>query len=199
MLRTFGVRSLGYEHEVIGFDEALRREIRRHAAAGVSLSQSRQMIVADALAAQLVETLRDFVATLSRASEPTRVPLPGGSRWRKAFSPAGFVVHQRYDESAVSADDPSLLRRLALITTDARVWLWERGSSLTDPPWSGVIPVTGQTLRERRLLVGDGRIAVGETCAGQPAAVLEEGEPPWEPVEDVFRRIADQIVRGSLA
>jgi hypothetical protein len=172
------------------FDEALRREIRRHADSGMTLSDAQSKIEADALAAELAETLNDLVRTLRASAKATRVRVPSGSRWRQQYSPEGYLLHRdRTDD-----DNWSTLKRLTLLTPDARIWSWVRNHA-HQPAFHGFVPVTGEALRQRQIWVDDGPIAVGMTASGLPVVVRQKGEPPFDRIEDVLARIAHRRAR----
>lgn len=180
------------------FDDALRREIRRHADSGMRLSDARSTIEADALAAELADTLADLVRTLTASLRAARVHIPGGSRWRKQYSPEGYLLHRDHavgDGSADADDDSSALKRLTLLTPHARIWSWVRNHR-HQPAFHGFVPVTGEALRQRQIWLDGGPIAVGATAGGQPIVVHQRGEPPFERVEDVLARLAVRLVGG---
>lgn len=181
------------------FDDALRREIRRHADSGTRLSDARSKIEADALAAGLADTLADLAHTLTTSHEPVRIRVPGSSRWRRQYSPEGYLLHRECVEGAGSAagdDELSLLKRLTLITPDARIWSWVRNHT-HQPAFDGFVPVTGEALRQRQIWIDGGTIGIGTDVSGQPIAVHHHGEPPFEPVEDVLARIACRLIHET--
>jgi hypothetical protein len=171
-----------------GFDEALRREIRRHADSGMTLVDAQSKIEADALAAELVDTLADLVLTLRTSGKAARVRVPSASRWRQQYSPEGYVLHRD------DGDDWATLKRLTLLTPDARIWSWIRNHG-HQPAFHGFVPVTGEALRQRQIWVDGGPIAVGMTASGLPVVVHQKGEPPFARAEDVLARVAHRLAR----
>lgn len=175
------------------FDEASGREMRRHADSGMRPSEARSRIEADALAARLAETLADFVHAMTTSRKAARRRVPGGRRWRKHYSPEGYLLHQEHTAVDGSADDPSPLKRLTLITPDARIWSWVRNHR-HQPAFHGFVPVTGEALRQRQIWVDGGTIGIGTDVSGAPIAVHHHGDPPFAPVEDVLTRIAHRLI-----
>lgn len=181
------------------FDEALRREIRRHADSGMRLSEAQWKIEAEALAAGLVETLADFVRVVTASRQPARARVPGDSRWRKRYAPEGYLLHREFvaaDGAPTSEGELSQLTRLTLITPDARIWSWMRHHD-HQPAFHGYIPVTGEALRQRQIWLDHGTIGIGTDVSGQPTVVHQHGDPPFEPVEDVLARIAHRLIRDE--
>lgn len=177
------------------FDDALRREIRRHADSGLRPGEARSKIEADALAAGLAETLADFVHALTATHKAARRQVPGDGRWRKRYSPAGYMLHQEHAAAhgPAATDDALLLKRLTLITPDARIWSWVRNHG-HQPAFDGFVPVTGEALKQRQIWLDGGTIGIGTDVSGAPAAIHHHGDPPFEPIENVLARIAQRLI-----